>query len=228
MMDVAHTRLTEHSPRQPTTVRQRLSGFLQTPLNAIRGKLAMTSSRNTSSRGMLPESDSMSSLDELLNRLVDNDPDRKDTITHDVTWDSNIHDSVMAKLSSQVTELDPLLENEELDEESCDVIGDQSDETRTTRRASMRLRAHTASSKRRSQLASTKKKTIKPRACKVTNSKPKSTSTGRPADVTSIPETQLSPGINTAATGGISINIFIFRGLHNSYKKLIEWFPRIE
>ena len=26
----------------------------------------------------------------------------------------------------------------------------------------------------------------------------------------------------------ISINIFIFRGLHNSYKKLIEWFPRIE
>ena len=26
----------------------------------------------------------------------------------------------------------------------------------------------------------------------------------------------------------LSINIFIFRGLHNSYKKLIEWFPRIE
>ena len=223
-MDVAHTRLTEHLPRQPTTVRQRLSVFLQTPLNAIRGKLGMTSSRNTSSRGLLTNSDSISSL----NRLVDNDPDRKDTITHDVTWDSNIHESVMAKLSSQVTELDSLLEKEELDEESCDVTGDQSDETRTTRQASMRLRAHTASSKRRSQLASTKKKTIKPRACKVTNIKPKSTSTGRPADVNSIPETQLSPEINTAATGGISINIFIFRGLHNSYKKLIEWFPRIE
>ena len=67
----------------------------------------------------------------------------------------------MAKLSSQVTELNPLLENEELDDESCDVTGDQSDETRTmTRRASMRLRAHTASSKRRSQLASTKKKQL--------------------------------------------------------------------
>ena len=145
----------------------------------------MSSSRNTSSRGLLTKSDSTSSLDELLNRLGDNDPDRKDTVAHDVTWDSNIHDSVMAELSSQVTELDPLLENEELDDESCDVTGDQSDETRTmTRRASMRLRAHTASSKR---------------ACKVTNSKPKSTSAGRPADVTSIPETQLSP----TTTGGI-------------------------
>ena len=89
----------------------------------------MTSSRSTSSRGLLTKSDSMSSLDELLNRLGDNDPDRKDTVTQDVTWDSNIHDSVMAKLSSQVTELDPLLENEELDDESCDVTGDQSDET---------------------------------------------------------------------------------------------------
>ena len=103
MMDVAHTGLTEQSPRQPTTVRQKLSGFLQTPLNAIRGKLGMTSSRSTSSRGLLAKSDSMSSLDELLNHLGDNDPDRKDTVTHDVTWDSNIHDSVMAKLSSQVT-----------------------------------------------------------------------------------------------------------------------------
>ena len=100
----------------------------------------------------------MSSLDDFLNRLGDNDPDRKDTVTHDVTWDSNIHDSVMAKLSSQVTELNPLLENEELDDESCDVTCDLSDETRTTRRTSMRLRAHTASSERRSQLASTKKK----------------------------------------------------------------------
>ena len=198
MMDVAHTRLTEQSPRQPTTVRQRLSGFLQTPLKAIRGKLGMSSSRNTSSSGLLTKSDSMSSLDELRNRLGDNDPDKKDTVAHDVTWDSNIHDSVMAKLSSQVMELDPLLENEELDDESCDVTGDQSDETRTmTRRTSMRLHAHTASSKQRSQLASTKKKTIKPRACEVTNSKPKSTSAGGPADVTSIPETQLSPEINT-------------------------------
>ena len=76
MMDVAHARLTEQSPRQPTTVRQRLSGFLQTPLNAIRGKLGMSSSRKTSSRGLLTKSDSTSSLDELLNRLVDNDPDR--------------------------------------------------------------------------------------------------------------------------------------------------------
>ena len=129
MMDAAHTRLTEQSPKQPTTVRQRLPGFLQTPLNAIRGKLGMTSSRSTSSRGLLTKSDGMSSLDELLNRVGDNDPDRKDTVTQDVTWDSNIHDSVMAKLSSQVTKLDPLLENEELDDESCDVTGDQSDET---------------------------------------------------------------------------------------------------
>ena len=99
MIDLAHDRVIEQSSKQATTVKQRLSGFLP---------------RMSSSRGMLTKINSLSSLDELLNRLRDKDSDRRETTTHDVTWDPNIHDSVMAKPSSQVTDLDPLLEDEEL------------------------------------------------------------------------------------------------------------------
>ena len=54
----------------------------------------MPSSRDTLSRDLLTNSDIISSLDELLNRLGDN-PSRIDEFTHAVPWDCNIHDSVM-------------------------------------------------------------------------------------------------------------------------------------
>ena len=99
------------------TVKGRLTTLLQTPLNAIKQRLSLSSARGR--HRTIQRATSADSLDELLN----DSPSHNNTT---MRWDSELGDSLFGLLSSQDPQLPILLEDEEPESEVDSASVDES------------------------------------------------------------------------------------------------------
>ena len=103
-----HAHVNDRLTLTTATVKGRLTTLLQTPLNAIKQRLSLSSTR--ARHKTIQRATSANSLDELLN----DSPSHNNTT---MRWDSELGDSLFGLLSSQDPQLPILLEDEEPESE---------------------------------------------------------------------------------------------------------------